>query len=206
MPTAHQLSFLEGGEVGADAPVREIDPIQLAKGERAYQRLLARPLANDAIRLARRYIQRTVPCPRATERRFWAASAAPSTNGGARLTTVSINKPETLVLGEIYGEGWGFMNVSRTSLIEDHGSLEDFHGPVADWLDLEDAGYEACSGDAIMLRVWDFADLEELLSDKTVIDAAARLNIQLMRKGTTFQGRWHNYQLAEHLTEPLPKP
>jgi hypothetical protein len=147
------------------------------------------------------YIQQTIPGPRATERRFWAASAAPSTNGGARLVTVSINKPETLVVGAL--DGQGFMNVSRTSLVESHGSLANFHSTRQEWLELEEAGYEACGGDAIRLRVWDFRRLADLLLEGTVIDAAARLNLQLMRKGTTLQGRWHNYQIAEYLLEPF---
>lgn len=203
IPAAHQLSFLEDGNIGADAAGRVVDPKQLQVGKRAYQRFRAHPLADDVVTLGRMYIQQTIPCPRATERRFWAASAAPSTNGGARLMTVSINKPETLVVGALDGQGWGFMNVSRTSLVESHGSLADFHSSRQEWLELEEARYEACGGDAIALRVWDIGRLADLLTDDAVLDAAARLNLQLMRKGTTLQGRWHNYELAEYLLEPF---
>ncbi len=146
VPVEHQLSFLESGAVGPDATNRVIDPTQLAKGQRAYERLMKHPMAESACTSGQLYAQQSVPCPRATERRFWAVSAAPSTNGGARLLVVSINTPETLVIGAFDDEMWGFVNVSRTSLVEDHGSLEAFAEPRRDWLDIEEAGLRGRAG------------------------------------------------------------
>lgn len=207
VPTDHQLLFLQNGEVDEDVAHREVTEEQRAAGQKAFVRLSKDPSVEEVITLGALYLVLTLPCPRATERRFWAVSAAPTTNGGDRLLCFSINTPETFVIFKS-GEDdiQAFLNVSRTMLVDAYGSLDEFTA-AHDWLLVEeDAGYEACGGDAVRVRVHTAEDLFRLLSadeNEGIRRAAAALNLMLMRKGPTMQARWHNVPLADHMFDWL---
>ena len=60
-----------------------------------------------------------IPWPHETERRFWSMTAMPSTNRSRthrRLTAISVNNVEVLVVGDVLeADGWvmgGFVNVA----------------------------------------------------------------------------------------------
>jgi hypothetical protein len=150
------------------------------------------------------YVTATIPKPQETERTFWSLSAMPSTNKrriGGRLATLSINKMETLFLygGEMPDIGPGFggcINVSRESLTKEWGSLDEMRRNHEE-LEFDVPGYEAAGGDALAIRFLG-ADFMSLLVDApAVVEAARKLNLMLMRKGPTFQWRWHCYDLAD---------
>lgn len=206
-----QFAWLNGDGHDIDAQQRVNDDALRAKGGEKFHRLESHPLGPDTIRLARYYVQLTVPCPRATEMAFWAASAMPSTNASTapRLVAISINKMETLVLGRIKDEPactWGFVNVSKSSLVDAYGSIPDFARPRQDWLDVHESTYES-GGDDVATIHTDHEGIVDLLApeddDFSVTLAARRLNLMLMRKGPTLQWRWHNFQLADRLVESI---
>lgn len=101
------------------------------------------------------------------------------------------------------GDRRGFVNASRTRLAEAHGSSNAFTAARSDWLELQDASYEACRGDAITLRAWDFAPAPAARPradrDHRGWDAEPAPHAE----GPTIQGLRHNYLLAEHLLRPL---
>lgn len=203
----HQLSF-QDGEHAEDIDGRVVTEEQREKGRKAFARFRSNPLSELAEYLAANYVHHTIPCPRATERRFWALSAAPSTNAGNRLFCFSINKPETFVLFDLGGgEVHGFVNVSRTALAEAYGSLDRFTALYDDWIDVEeDAGYEACGGDAVRLRIDDAQNLSRLFEDpenEEILHAARVMNLALMRKGPTFQAKGHNVPLADVVLDEI---
>ncbi|MEJ8280875.1 GIY-YIG nuclease family protein [Pseudonocardia spirodelae] len=209
VPPEHQLQFRQGGGV-PDRTDRNVDDAQRERGRRAFDRFVSHPEAGFALQLAAAYVASTIPVPRATERRFWAVSAAPTTNAGNRLFCFSVYSLETFVLLE-HGEGEysGFMNVSIAALEEAYGSLIDVAARLP-FVEVDrDAGYEACGGNAVQLFFEDRDGLERLFNDPDCSDllhAAADLNLRLMRKGPTLQGRWHNVLLADGIFHLLDEP
>lgn len=206
VPPAHQLSFQDGNAV-ADIDGRVVTDEQREKGLKAFERFRTNPFAELAAFLAAEYIDATIPAPRATERRYWALSAAPSTNAGNRLFCFSINQPETFVLFDLGDMVHGFMNVSRTALADAYGSLDAFSSRFEEWIFVDDeAGYEACGGDAVRLRIDDEPNWCRVFEDPEldgVRDAARIMNLNLMRKGPTFQAKGHNVPLADVLLEEI---
>lgn len=200
------------GEVDVpDTADRVGDPVLRAGGESKCAALRAHTLGPYAAFLARLYVQWAVPRPRATEMTFWAASAMPSTNRSTwpRLVAVSVNKMETFVAGWDREEPellWGFLNVRRSTLEEKYGSVRAFVGPRQNWLDVEEAGYEAGGGDVARINVVDGPSFGRLFMEDDndgVVAAAGDLALALMRKGPTLQWRWHNFSLADELVTPL---
>lgn len=208
MTPVDQHAWLIGDAVAPDVGERVDVPAMRASGALAFAALRAQPLSDAAIDIARGYVLRVVPRPRATEMTFWAASAMPSTNRSTwpRLLAVSVNKMETLVLGKQRSNDelmWGFVNVRRSTLIKAYGSVAAYVRPRQDWLDIADGGYESGGGDVLAVHT-DGRALAALLTepDSNGLVAAARdLALQLMRKGPTLQWRWHNFPLADRLLE-----
>lgn len=208
-----QHSWLATGAVGRDIGGRVDDAVLRPKGRNKYRRLQQRPLGPVAIALTQLYVQSAILHPRATELTFWAASAVPSTNAATfpRLTALSVNKMETFVLGwekDDPDEMWGFLNVSKSAMQGAYGTLDAFARPRQDWLEIDDSvPYESGGGDVLVLRIYAPGGMLELLApedgDVRVVDAARALNLMLMRKGPTLQWRWHCFDLADQLVEPL---
>lgn len=159
------------------------------------------PAASSIFELLNTYVLRTIPCPRETERTFWALSAMPSTGIGARLTTLCINKMETLFLygetvGRTRGDGdiHGVINISAKGLEETRGIGQARRGWPS--VHFETASYESAGGDGISVH-GELPDLLQILEEEWFIYSARKLNLMLMRKGPTFQWRWHCFDLAD---------
>jgi hypothetical protein len=210
IPEAEQLAWLEGGEDPVDARAVD-DPRMRAAGRDKFAALERHPLGAAAMFVAQLYVQWALLRPRLTEMTFWAASAMPSTNRSVapRLLAVSVNTMETLVLMWDKGEPtemWGFLNVRKSTLLDHYGSVEEFARPRQDWLDVDDATYQAGGGDVLRIDAYDAESLFRLLIDEGsegILRAAADLTYHLMRKGPTLQWRWHNFALADRLLEPI---
>lgn len=204
-----QLAWLNGpsDDKGIDLETaRRDDPVQRAKGQQRYQQLLSHPLGELACEILRDFVSATVPHPRQTERQFWAMSAMPF--GGARMATLSVGNMELLFLyvepgpveefGQTFAFG-GLINVAASQVAPDvlAGALDN------DWAYRDDGnGYESAGADWGAFRFFIDADrdgYDELLSWPGVADGARTLALRQMRKGTTLQGRWHNYPLADVL-------
>lgn len=182
---AEQHSWLNDDADLPDAPERIEVPIRRAAGQAKNEALRTHPLGPAAIELVRRYVQRAVPRPRATEMTFWSASAMPSTNRSTwpRLVGVSVNSMETFVIGWHKHEPdamWGFLNCHTSRLVETYGSIRAFAHPRRSWLDVEVADYEAGGGDVTRISVRDQQAFSDLLTEPAglgVIDAARSLNL-----------------------------
>lgn len=164
-----------------DAPDRIEDDRQRATMHTKFIALAGTRAAPLVFSFLNRYVSTTIPCPRGTERTFWALSAMPSTSGGARLTTLCINKMETVFLygeslGRTRGDGAvsGVVNISRSG-------LHDYKGigrARKDWprVRFETASYESAGGDGISIR-GPIGDLERLLGEDWFVHSARKLNL-----------------------------
>lgn len=136
------------------------------------------------------YLLDVVPWSHETERRFWSITSMPSTNRSRthrRLSTVSVNNVETLVLAQSLIDGeWvmgGFVNVAP--------GLADPQG----W-PMERHTYRAC-GEVDTITFVGPGGLLDLLEMPDVVEAARRLAIGLMRKGRGMMAKYHDESLAD---------
>lgn len=196
-----QYAWLNDGLDLRDVPDRIEDSRQRAAMHAKFMALAKTPAAPLIFRFLNTYVVKAIPRPRETERTFWSLSAMPSTNGGARLTTLSINKMETLFLygdsvGRTRGDGavGGVINISADGLQETHG----IDRARRDWprVRFQTVSYESAGGDGISVG-GSLSDLVQLLEAEWFIHSARKLNLMLMRKGPSFQWRWHCFDLAD---------
>jgi hypothetical protein len=201
---AEQDAWLNDPDGGfGDQGERVDDPVQRREHHARYLRLSQEDTFPLVTRIVGHYVPACLPKPAQTERTFWAISAMPGTGRtrhGGRLTTLSVNKMETLFLIEGNGGGGryfgGVVNVSRRELTSRAGSVKRL-ARAHPMLEFREAAYESAGGDALAIgftgidgyhRLWDIAGASR---------AARELNVMLMRKGPTFQWRSHCYDLAD---------
>lgn len=143
------------------------------------------------------YLLEVVPWPHETERRrFWSITSMPSTNRSRRhrrLSTVSLNNVETLVLAQSLIDGeWvmcGFVNVAP--------ELADPQG----W-PMERRTYRTV-GEVDTITFVGPGGLLDLLEMPSVVEAARRLAIGLMRKGRGMMAKYHDESLADDVFSVL---
>lgn len=136
------------------------------------------------------YLMEVVPWPHETERRFWSITSMPSTGRSRdqrRLSAISVNNVETLVIGEVLDEeGWfvrGFINVAPG--LADPGV----------WTSVR-ASYRTV-GDVDRIYFAGRDGLLDLLEKPDVLDAARRIALGLMRKGRGMMAKYHDDSLAD---------
>jgi GIY-YIG catalytic domain len=182
---------------------RADDPAQRREHHARYLRLSQEDTFPLVTRIISHYVPACLPKPAETERTFWAISALPGTGRtrhGRRLTTLSVNKMETLFLLDGDGSGrryfGGVVNVSLQTLTDSAGSLKRLarDHPM---LDFREAAYESAGGDALAIGFTGIDGYHGLWDIPGAPHAARALNIMLMRKGPTFQWRSHCYDLAD---------
>jgi tetratricopeptide (TPR) repeat protein len=154
-----------------------------------------------------RYFAWTVPFPCRTEVSYWSISARPETAGGRRLFTVAINVLETLFV---------FGPVDDPSIVDFHLNV-DLDVLLARWGSLAAVMQQQCglvaSGAAIyrsrpaVARLWVSSahDFVRMFTIDGVVDAARRLNLDLMRKGAALNWKSHSLDLADLILEPEPE-
>jgi hypothetical protein len=142
------------------------------------------------------YVLDVVPWPHETERRFWSITSMPSTNRSRthrRLSTVSVNNVETLVLAQSLIDGQrvmgGFVNVAP--------GLADPQG----W-PMERHTYRTV-GEVDTITFVDLVGLLDVLEMPGVVEAARRLAIGLMRKGRGMMAKYHDESLADDVFSVL---
>lgn len=204
---AEQYAWLNGEDEVHDVEERAEDLAQRRLHASKYAKLKETPYLPYVALITNLYVQGTIPKPRETERTFWSLSAMPSTNRnkhGGRLATLSINKMETLYLsaastadGDVIG---GRVNVSRAVLEGSAGSVASLRRSHPH-LDFTEATYETSGGDCISIGFVG-GDVIDALKIPGCQRAARQLNLMLMRKGPTFQWRWHCYDLADWAVRP----
>jgi hypothetical protein len=172
-----------------------------------FHKLSQHPMYDDVRACLASYVSAVLPYPRQTEGKFWVATALPSTNHLAwtrRLSAVSVNNVELLVLGEARGRRaatwrqWGFINVS-------YGKRPRI-GPRRPrrllWLlgsrkiAVVKAKYRT-TGPVWSLHFKEAQDLTTLLAEPEVLKLARGLAIGQLRKGRSMFERFHNPLLAD---------
>jgi hypothetical protein len=204
---ADRFAWLNDDDEIEDVVERADDPDQRRLRAPNYLKLRETPYFPYVAMVTNIYVRGAIPKPRETERTFWSLSAMPGTNRnklGGRLATLSINKMETLFLfaGRIENDDYvgGLMNVSRSALEESAGSITGLRRSYPH-LDFEKADYEAAGGDCVSVRFIG-GDVIDVFQIPGFQHAARQLNLRLMRKGPTFQWRWHCYDLADWAVRP----
>ncbi|MBG0565891.1 tetratricopeptide repeat protein [Actinoplanes aureus] len=176
---------------GCDA--RPVRPQLRASGRDRFARLAADPRFDPLIPALRRYLARTMPFPRRTELSGWSASACPQT--GAGLLTVTVHGMETLSAGAAADDP--DRTIIQVNL--DAATVQRYQGAV----DRFGAAHCRTAGPGVLTVSVDGArNLMRLLDVPGVVDAARRLNLDLMRKGPAVRWRSHSFDLADLLLEP----
>lgn len=141
------------------------------------------------------YLENCVPAPRRTEFQSWSVSSGAF--NGRRIFCVSVGKMEVFVLGDNLG---GFI-VGRESVLFD----PVYRQPRRRWfsrgrelqMDVYRADYEDAGGDCVSIDFDDLDHLRQLLDEPCVRAAAARLNLDIMRKHSCVYTQYHCPQLVE---------
>ncbi|WP_129358232.1 GIY-YIG nuclease family protein [Rothia uropygioeca] len=158
------------------------------------------------VTLMAEYVDQTIPDALATSGLLWTVSALPSTNrrkGYRRLLTLNCGNMESLVIDEERNEGGsfvgGFLNLPEEQLASEKiKEIEAMDGVLA----INRPSYRQ-RRDIIAPYFGDLDALSQLLSDTDVLEAAYRLNVGLMRQGSTMYRRFHNSYLAEAIVNTL---
>jgi hypothetical protein len=144
--------------------------------------------------------------PRRTELSYWSISVLPATSKSfrPRLLTLSVHSLETLI---VEAPSWDpertmiRMNVDLPTMLDRWDTLDrlmdDAVGLVA-----RETSY-AVRPNVLALQVEGGRNLMRLLSLDGVVDAARRLNLDLMRKGPAFHWKTHCFDLVDAFLEPV---
>ncbi|GGH45846.1 GIY-YIG nuclease family protein [Microbacterium album] len=208
------LTELPGGNEPLEVVIQEVEQVilpwergqrrtaldQASSARRRHWGLVRRPDYDALLDVLARYVHETVPDPIATAQHLWNVTALPSTGRSRearRLATLNCGGLETLYLIE-WREG-GQRGVQVQLNIKDDAAL----GSIGDELledgtliDAHDPAYRQASG-VVSLCAPGLAEATRLLKSEPILDAAYRLNVELMRRGTSIFRRHHNAGFAE---------
>lgn len=172
----------------------------------AFQRLRSREEWPEVRSCLRAYCSSCVPYPAKTQLSFWAISCLPSTNKNTwpRFAAVNAGIMEMLVLGwSARGAGrWGFVNVAKSALLNEFGSIAKFQRLYNCTAVDGDRGYRSAGADQVQIAVNRIADLTKLFEVPGVRNAASQLMLRVMRSRATIYGRFHCPALADQILEP----
>ena len=170
-----------------------------------YQELASHSEFPEIVRLLALFVDSCLPAPRRTERRVWALSSMPSTGRTAssrRLTTLSVGPIEALVISDNGRANAdvvrGFLNVAPPV----GKARMTFAGLVLrrGISSRREYGYTSI-GPVRRVSFDSLSGLEKLLSDPVVVQQARNLIVNLMFKGSTVYGRYHDFNLADHIVK-----
>ncbi|GAB4058405.1 GIY-YIG nuclease family protein [Catellatospora paridis] len=180
--------------------VERTEPPQLRQRQQyRFARLAADERFPALAELLHRYLAWTVPSPGRTELSYWSLSAVPTTNSATypRLLTLSVHTLETLYVCTPKARPDELMivlNADLGTLLDHHGSLNSFESRTG--AVVREADYAVRSSVAT-LETGSTAEARDLLAEPSVMAAARRLNLDLMRKGPTMHWRSHCYDLGD---------
>lgn len=182
--------------VAVDDTERRVDPVQQTRTRPKFEKLAAHSTFDEIVAVLRAFAGAVVPYPRRTERHLWSLTTLPSTNQRKdyrRLTCVSCGPVEVLVLDEhgAFGSGdiGGFLNVDPLGRMITRSIRWSFPRPR------RHESYTAY-GTVDSLDFSSPQQLVSMLARPAVANAARTLATNLMLKGTTSFGRYHDYNLA----------
>lgn len=191
---AVQEAWLEGDTEEFDVLSRVTAARQRARTESKFRRLKAHPEFPALVGALSSYVHQCIPQPDATEWRFWVVTSLPSTGDGRRLTALSINNVEVLVLrGTEPGRAnEGFLNLAYDTVVPKH---------------LRHLAYQhsyRSVGDVVGIDVRHPSQVAQLLTDPDIVAGARRLALGLLRKGRGLFGRFHDFNLADAVFRAWP--
>jgi hypothetical protein len=178
---------------------RPTDPVLRRRSSHRFDRLRVDPRFTDELAaLVGDYLRLTVPVPERTEWSFWTLSALPSTNAATspRLLTVSVHALETLYICHDRRDPQQpqiCVNVDRVvarSQLRTRLRLRTMHAT--------EGRYPLRPG-VLALRFTSVDAAREALTRPTIVRAARRLNLDLMRKGPALNEKSHCPHLAGHV-------
>jgi hypothetical protein len=186
--------------------VRE-DNAQVRRANRVrFDRLAADFRLAAVLPAVRRYLAFTMPAPRRTEFSRWSVSASPDTNKNSypRLMTVTVHSLETLYVHAPVDQQHRTifsLNVDRATMLRHWPNpAEAFEAAFVD-----DRGYAVRPG-VLRLEVEGARNFLRLLEVDGVVEAARRLNLDMMRKGPCLQWKSHSFGLADLLFGTTGEP
>ncbi|MEU4244455.1 tetratricopeptide repeat protein [Actinoplanes sp. NPDC026619] len=192
-----------GNEVRPDrAQVRMANQVR-------FERIKADPRLAAMLPAVRRYLARTVPLPRHTEFSRWSISAAPDTNKNSspRIFTITVHSLETLHVWAPFEEQHRTifeLNVDLATMQRrwpDLGEMVEIFGAAV----VQDTIYSVRPG-VLRLAVEGARNFMLLLDLDGVVEAARRLNLDMMRKGAAMQWKSHSFALADLLLDADVEP
>ncbi|MDR1393615.1 MAG: GIY-YIG nuclease family protein [Bifidobacteriaceae bacterium] len=192
---ALQQDWLDGAAGQVVLGDRAARAAQRKRTQRAHAKLAARKDYQDLLGSLALYVGECLPYPHQTERRFWTVTSLPATGRGPdfhRLAAISVNNVETLVLEEACEPGgpwerYGFINVA---LGEKRLRVRGTQSEI---------GHYGTTGEVQRFFFGSMSELRALLDHPRVAEAARRLALGLLRKGTSMFGRFHDYNLADDI-------
>ncbi|WP_204301489.1 GIY-YIG nuclease family protein, partial [Actinoplanes campanulatus] len=174
-----------------------------------FKRVTADPRLASVLPAVRRYLARTVPFPRRTEFSHWSISAAPDTNKNSapRMLTITLHSLETLFVWAPIDEQHRVifeLNVDLVTMQRHWPELENVVESFRAAL-LSDTSYLVRPG-VLRLAVEGARNFMRLLDVDGVVEAARRLNLDMIRKGPAMQWKSHSFGLGDLLLDPVDKP
>lgn len=169
------------------------------KYERRFARFAELPNAEEISQVLRAYIWMTIPDPIATELDFWSVSCLPPTSGGTLRARVNIFKQEVAAFWDYEGVFCFEWQVARSLLERKYfGKWSTFRlhfqgvGLVYPW-----HFYPSGGADQMRIGVYSSKRAHDILKRSAIIRAMRTLNLRLMRRGPTWNNRFHCPQLAD---------
>jgi hypothetical protein len=169
-----------------------------------FQKLLARPQAQEVLEIVGLYGQSCIPMPRKTERQYWSVSCLPSTSDKP-LIRVNASWME---LFTIYADGAGI----RARLIVHLSDFSTDHSVSQSQVDEnllehcvimpEEVSYFFPRGDDIFgINVRGSASIHKFLETPQVQRAIRRFNLTHMNRGRNAYQASHCYSVADYMLE-----
>ena len=172
---------------------RTVDDVRAGKTRQRFQTLRSRADYEDLVSAVAMYVRRVISHPRRTESHLWSISTLPSTNATPvhrRLVCISCGPRETLVITEDGPVGGGnikgFLNTTR-----EVPSLKAWR--VGSRVYRQDF---VSIGPIYQVKFSSINQLVTLLANEWLVVPARALATNLMLKGTTSYGRYHDFNLA----------
>lgn len=199
-----QRNWIEGKTKLPDADERSESMELRFKYVARFQKLLARPQAQEVLNILRLYGQNCIPMPRKTERQYWSVSCLPSTSDKP-LVRVNASWME---LFTIYADGEGI----RARFIVHLSDFITTHSPAQGHVDEpflehcvttpEDVSYFFPRGEDIFgINVRGSASIRKFLAAPHVLRAIRRFNLTHMNRGRNAYQASHCYSVADHMLE-----
>lgn len=196
-----QRDWVEGRACLRDADERSESLEQRFRYVARFEKLLARPQAEDVLDLVGRYGRTCIPIPRATERYYWSVSCLPSTSDKP-LVRVNASWMELFTL-LADGEGLRARVIVHLSDFTTDGSPEPDrldHSLLEQCVALpEDVSHFLWKRDTFGIKVRGAASIRKLLANARALRAIRRFNLTHMNRGRNAYQASHCYSVADYM-------